>query len=101
MRLTLGSLILQRQIISREAAKRAIDQNQSYYTGMSGLLTLRQAASDFVGEKYQLDCAPENEILVTISDRGFICYLTAILEEGDKVLCQLLPIQVKWNRLLI
>ena len=33
---------------------------------MSGLLTLRQAASNFVKEKYQLDYAPENEILVTI-----------------------------------
>ena len=66
LRLTLGNLILQRQIMSREAAKRAIDQNQSYYTGMSGLLTLRQAASDFVKKKYQLDYNPENEILVTI-----------------------------------
>ena len=33
---------------------------------MSGLLTLRKAASDFVKEKYQLDYAPENEILVTL-----------------------------------
>ena len=71
----------------KEAAKRAIDQNQSYYTGMSGLLTLRQAASDFVKEKYQLDYNPENEILVTIgAQRLYLLLLTAILEEGDKVL---------------
>ena len=71
----------------KEAAKRAIDQNQSYYTGMSGLLTLRQAASDFVKEKYQLDYAPENEILVTIgATEALSATLTAILEEGDKVL---------------
>ena len=71
----------------KEAAKQAIDQNQSYYTGMSGLLTLRQAASDFVKEKYQLDYAPENEILVTIgATEALSATLTAILEEGDKVL---------------
>ncbi|VJE36225.1 aspartate aminotransferase [Streptococcus pneumoniae] len=71
----------------KEAAKRAIDQNQSYYTGMSGLLTLRQAASDFVKEKYKLDYAPENEILVTIgATEALSATLTAILEEGDKVL---------------
>ena len=54
---------------------------------MSGLLTLRQAASDFVKEKYQLDYNPENEILVTIgATEALSATLTAILEEGDKVL---------------
>ena len=71
----------------KEAAKRAIDQDQSYYTGMSGLLVLRQVASDFVKEKYQLDYNPENEILVTIgATEALSATLTAILEEGDKVL---------------
>ena len=82
-----GNLIFTTPDHVKEAAKRAIDQNQSYYTGMSGLLTLRQAASDFVKEKYQLDYAPENEILVTIgATEALSATLTAILEEGDKVL---------------
>ena len=34
----------------KEAAKAAIDANQSHYTGMAGLPALRQAAADFVKE---------------------------------------------------
>ena len=87
LRLTLGEPDFTTPDHIKEAAKRAIDQNQSYYTGMSGLLTLRQAASDFVKEKYQLDYNPENEILVTIgATEALSATLTAILEEGDKVL---------------
>lgn len=87
LRLTLGEPDFTTPDHVKEAAKRAIDQNQSYYTGMSGLLTLRQAASDFVKEKYQLDYTPENEILVTIgATEALSATLTAILEEGDKVL---------------
>ena len=87
LRLTLGEPDFTTPDHVKEAAKRAIDQNQSYYTGMSGLLTLRQAASDFVKEKYQLDYSPENEILVTIgATEALSATLTAILEEGDKVL---------------
>ena len=87
LRLTLGEPDFTTPEHVKEAAKRAIDQNQSYYTGMSGLLTLRQAASDFVREKYQLYYAPENEILVTIgATEALSATLTAILEKGDKVL---------------
>ena len=87
LRLTLGEPDFTTPDHVKEAAKQAIDQNQSYYTGMSGLLTLRQAASDFVKEKYQLEYAPENEILVTIgATEALSATLTAILEEGDKVL---------------
>ena len=87
LRLTLGEPDFTTPDHVKEAAKRAIDQDQSYYTGMSGLMTLRQAASDFVKEKYQLDYNPENEILVTIgATEALSATLTAILEEGDKVL---------------
>ena len=87
LRLTLGEPDFTTPDHVKEAAKRAIDQDQSYYTGMSGLLTLRQAASDFVKKKYQLDYNPENEILVTIgATEALSATLTAILEEGDKVL---------------
>ena len=87
LRLTLGEPDFTTPDHVKEAAKRAIDQDQSYYTGMSGLLTLRQAASEFVKEKYQLDYNPENEILVTIgATEALSATLTAILEKGDKVL---------------
>lgn len=71
----------------KEAAKQAIDANQSHYTGMAGLLELRQAVADFVSEKYHLSYQAENEILVTIgATEALSASLVAILEPGDTVL---------------
>ena len=52
LKLTLGEPDFTTPEHIKEAAKAAIDANQSHYTGMSGLLELRQAASQFVKEKY-------------------------------------------------
>lgn len=50
-------------------------------------MELRQAASDFVREKYQLSYDPQDEILVTIgATEALSASLTAILEPGDTVL---------------
>ena len=87
LRLTLGEPDFLTPDHIKEAAKVAIDANQSHYTGMSGLLELRQAAADFVKEKYHLNYRPEDEVLVTIgATEALSATLTAILEEGDKVL---------------
>lgn len=87
IRLTLGEPDFTTPDHVKEAAKAAIDANESHYTGMSGLLALRQAASQFVKEKYNLSYDPETEILVTIgATEALSATLTAILEEGDKVL---------------
>ncbi|MFS1664528.1 pyridoxal phosphate-dependent aminotransferase [Streptococcus sp. zg-JUN1979] len=87
LKLTLGEPDFTTPEHIKDAAKRAIDANQSHYTGMSGLLSLRQAASDFVREKYNLDYDPDKEILVTIgATEALSATLTAILEPGDTVL---------------
>ena len=87
LRLTLGEPDFTTPDHVKEAAKAAIDANESHYTGMSGLLALRQAASQFVKEKYNLSYDPETEILVTIgATEALSATLSAILEEGDKVL---------------
>ena len=87
LRLTLGEPDFTTPDHVKEAAKSAIYAIDSHYTGMSGLLALRQAASQFVNEKYKLSYDPETEILVTIgATEALSATLTAILEEGDKVL---------------
>ena len=87
LKLTLGEPDFTTPEHIKEAAKAAIDANQSHYTGMSGLLELRQAASQFVKERYNLDYHPDNEILVTIgATEALSATLTAILEPGDTVL---------------
>ncbi|MGT2888438.1 pyridoxal phosphate-dependent aminotransferase [Streptococcus didelphis] len=87
LKLTLGEPDFATPDHIKEAAKAAIDANQSHYTGMSGLLSLRQAASEFVKEKYNLDYDPNEEIAVTVgATEALSASLLAILEEGDKVL---------------
>lgn len=87
MKLTLGEPDFTTPNHVKEAAKAAIDANQSHYTGMAGLSTLRQAAADFVKSKYNLSYNPDNEILVTIgATEALSATLTAILEPGDTVL---------------
>ena len=64
----------------KEAGKAAIDANFSHYTGMSGLLALREAASQFVADKYGIYYRPEDEILVTIgATEAPICNLDSNL----------------------
>ena len=53
-----------------KAAKEAIDANFSHYTGMSGLLDVREAAAYFMKEKYHLTYQPATEILVTVGNRS-------------------------------
>ncbi|HEM6117356.1 TPA: pyridoxal phosphate-dependent aminotransferase [Streptococcus suis] len=87
LRMTLGEPDFPTPQHVKEAAKRAIDEDKSYYTGMAGLLELRQAAADFVKEKYNLTYDPESEILTTIgATEAISASLAAILEPGDSVL---------------
>ncbi|MDU5408018.1 MAG: aminotransferase class I/II-fold pyridoxal phosphate-dependent enzyme, partial [Streptococcus agalactiae] len=87
VKLTLGEPDFTTPDHVKEAAKSAIDANQSYYTGMSGLLALRQAAADFAKDKYNLTYNPDSEILVTIgATEALSASLIAILEAGDVVL---------------
>lgn len=87
MKLTLGEPDFTTPEHVKEAAKAAIDANQSHYTGMAGLVALRQAAADFVKDKYHLTYNPDNEILVTIgATEALSATLTTILEPGDTVL---------------
>lgn len=87
LKLTLGEPDFTTPDHVKTAAKAAIDANQSHYTGMAGLLELRQAASEFVKEKYGLSYHPMSEILITIgATEALSASLLAILEAGDTVL---------------
>ncbi|MGE9833414.1 pyridoxal phosphate-dependent aminotransferase [Streptococcus orisratti] len=87
MKLTLGEPDFTTPDHVKEAAKAAIDANQSHYTGMAGLLELRKAAAAFVRDKYNLSYNSDNQILVTIgATEALSATLTAILEPGDTVL---------------
>ncbi|URZ87538.1 pyridoxal phosphate-dependent aminotransferase [Floricoccus penangensis] len=87
IKLTLGEPDFNTPEEVKAAGIAAIADNQSHYTGMSGLLPLRQAVSEFMKEKYNLSYNPDNEILVTVgATEAISASLLSILVEGDKVL---------------
>ena len=87
IKLTLGEPDFYTPEHVKQAGIAAIENNQSHYTGMAGLLELRQAASEFMNKKYGLSYAAEDEILVTVGvTEAISSVLLSILVSGDEVL---------------
>ncbi|MBM7712927.1 pyridoxal phosphate-dependent aminotransferase [Enterococcus xiangfangensis] len=87
LKLTLGEPDFNTPEHIKEAGQQAIRDNFSHYTGMSGLIDVRKAASCFLSEKYTVNYQPETEVLVTVgATEALSASLLAILEAGDKVL---------------
>lgn len=87
IRLTLGQPDFPTPKHVKEAAKKAIDDNFSFYTQTAGYLKLREAASQFVEEKYNLKYDPQTEVVATVgATEALACSLISILNPGDKVI---------------
>jgi aminotransferase len=87
LKLTLGEPDFNTPEHVKAAGKEAIEQNFSHYTGMSGLLDVREAATYFLKEKYHLSYDSQTETLVTVgATEAISATLLAILNPGDKVL---------------
>ncbi|MDR2832861.1 MAG: pyridoxal phosphate-dependent aminotransferase [Streptococcaceae bacterium] len=87
IKLTLGEPDFETPEHVKQAGIKAIQENYTHYTGMSGMDELRQKAANYVKEKYQLDYDANDEIIVTVgATEGIAASLTAILEPNDKVL---------------
>jgi aminotransferase len=70
----------------KEAGKEAITNNFTTYTHNAGFVELRQAACDFVREKYGLNY-DENEVIVTVgASQAIDIAFRTILEEGVEVI---------------
>ena len=87
LKLTLGEPDFNTPEHVKEAGQQAIKDNFSHYTGMSGLIDVRDAASRFLSEKYSVNYQPTTEVLVTVgATEALSASLLSILEAGDKVL---------------
>ncbi|WP_348920003.1 pyridoxal phosphate-dependent aminotransferase [Enterococcus rotai] len=87
IKLTLGEPDFNTPEHVKTAAHEAIDQNFSHYSGMSGLVDVREAATSFMKEKYGVNYQPTSEVLVTVgATEAISASLLSILEPGDKVL---------------
>ena len=71
----------------KDAAIRAIENDQTSYTSNYGLLELRQKISEKLKKKNNIAADPKNEILVTVGVSEALDLATrAILNPGDEVL---------------
>lgn len=70
----------------KEAAKRAIDENFTFYTAVPGYLSLRKAVSRKLKEENGVDFAPE-QIVVSNGAKQALCnVILASINPGDEVL---------------
>jgi len=87
IRLTLGQPDFPTPEHVKEAAKKAIDADYSFYTSTAGDIKLREAASDFASVKYSLDYDPETEVIATVgATEALAVTLFTLLNPGDYVL---------------
>uniref|UniRef100_A0A7U3YGW3 Aminotransferase n=1 Tax=Geobacillus sp. (strain Y4.1MC1) TaxID=581103 RepID=A0A7U3YGW3_GEOS0 len=70
----------------KEAGKEAITGNFTTYTHNAGFLELRQAACDFIREKYGLDYQPDEVITTVGASEALDITFRTILEERTEVI---------------
>ncbi|RSK26826.1 aminotransferase A [Bacillus sp. HMF5848] len=76
----------------KQAGINAIKENHTTYTHNAGVLELRQAASHFFQNKYNLNYNPENEIITTVgASQAIDIAFRTILEPGSEVI---LPVPI-------
>ncbi len=69
----------------KEAAKKAIDDNFSFYTPVPGYLSLRKAISEKLRRENGLDFAPE-QIVVSNGAKQSLCnVILTVVNPGDEV----------------
>ena len=87
VKLTLGEPDFNTPQHVKDAAKKAIDENYSHYTGMAGLLDLRQAAANFQAKKYGNHYDAEDQVLVTVgATEAIATALTTICNPDDAII---------------
>lgn len=87
VKLTLGEPDFNTPEHVKQAAIKAIDDNESHYTNSRGTEGLRQAAAHFLNTKYGLNCDPDKQVIMTEGATGAIySALTAMINPGDTVI---------------
>lgn len=70
----------------KEAAKKAIDENYSHYSPVSGFLELREAICHKLKRDNQLDFKPDQICVSTGAKQAISNIFMAILDDGDEVI---------------
>lgn len=71
----------------REAAILSLEEGYTSYTANAGLLELREEISAYMSERFHVDYAPENQIIVTVgASQALDIALRAIINPGEEVI---------------
>lgn len=70
----------------KEAALRAIKQNDTHYTHSLGKLTLREEIARHYWEKYGVKVSPEQIIVTSGTSPGMLLVFSALLERGEEII---------------
>ncbi|MCC7050648.1 MAG: aminotransferase class I/II-fold pyridoxal phosphate-dependent enzyme, partial [Bacteroidia bacterium] len=70
----------------KEAAKKAIDDNYTYYTPVPGYLDLRQAVAHKLKRDNNLDYTHENIVISTGAKQSLANIFLSLIDEGDEVI---------------
>ncbi|HHX07823.1 MAG TPA: aminotransferase class I/II-fold pyridoxal phosphate-dependent enzyme, partial [Chloroflexi bacterium] len=70
-----------------QAGIEALKRGETHYTSNHGLLVLRQALSDHLKQRYQVDYLAQSEIVITVGvSEALYLVFTAILNPEDEVI---------------
>ncbi len=70
-----------------DAAVKALNEGQTFYTHNMGLLELRQEISRFLSDRYGIDYDPKTEIIVTIGvSQAIDTAIRTLVSDGDEVI---------------
>ena len=84
--LTLGEPDFTTPLHIKEAAKKAIDENYSYYTPVVGYLDLREAICRKFKRENNLDYTPEQIVVSTGAKQSIANALLSTIDAGDEVI---------------
>ena len=71
----------------REATIYSLEKGHTNYTSNLGLLSLREAVCEYLGEHYELSYEPKSECIITVGvSEALDLILRAILNPGDEVI---------------
>ncbi len=85
--LTIGEPDFQTPEFIKEAGKKAIEDNYTFYAPTAGLYETRVAATNFLKRRYDLVYNPSSEVIITNgSTESIFMALKSMLNEGDEVL---------------
>ncbi|MDD3365239.1 MAG: pyridoxal phosphate-dependent aminotransferase [Syntrophomonas sp.] len=70
----------------KEAAMRAIKQDDTHYTHSLGKITLREEIARYYWKKYKVEISPEQVMITSGTSPGMLLVFSALLEKGEEII---------------